>query len=156
MGSSITRQQIEELRQKYGLKDLCFDTECIYEQGDLTALLVRCLPVILPGCNATVTEAVSADGARYIATVTNGAISAHVPASTYGDFLPDEFFGAFEQLPVVFGTGNMLVSVHPLLVFTGQDIWYFYGAESDLRQAKQEGLPILFDGDEIDLYISDL
>ncbi len=140
---------IPELVIKYNLIDFGFDTEYIYDKGDLSNLLKYIIDKTLPENEISIIEDISADGKRYIATLTEGDQTLQVFADTDTDWLPDDFFEQLEQLPLVFKTGKLYYSINPAIGLTGQDAWYFCGTEDDLKKARKSGIPLIYPGEDI-------
>lgn len=142
------QQTIASLKIKYQLTDFQFDTECIYNLGDLSTLLRNVVTTTLSEKPITVTEKLSEDGQQYIATLTYKTINLEVMADAFSDWLPDTFFIQLESIPHTFQTDKHYYSINPALGLTGQDAWYFCGSEQQLRQARVEGLPLVFPGED--------
>jgi hypothetical protein len=73
----------------------------------------------------------------------------HIHADTDLDWLPDTFFEELESIPEIFKTGLKYYSINPAIGLTGQDSWYFCGTEINLKEARKEGIPLVFPGDDI-------
>lgn len=142
-------KQINTIKIKQHLTDFNFDTEYIVGRGDLSYLLDKIVQSTLPELKLKVTEQVSADGEKYIATVSNSRTSMEIYADTNSDWLPDAFFQSLERLPTYFGSNKIYLAINPAIGLTGQDVWYFCGTEQSLKQARKEGLPLIFPGEDI-------
>jgi hypothetical protein len=136
------------LKEKYRLIDFNFDTECIYVEGDLSQLVKSIVKKTFADKNIKVTEKISVDGKRFVATLSNADETLDIFADANDDFLPDDFFETLESIPVVFKTDKKYFSINPLIGITGQDAWYFCGTEQDLKKARKEGLPLIFPGED--------
>jgi hypothetical protein len=58
-------KDIPRIVAKYQLIDIDFDTECIYELGDLSSLLTRIVDLILSEEGIQIEEEISADGKHF-------------------------------------------------------------------------------------------
>jgi hypothetical protein len=137
-------KDIPRIVAKYQLIDIDFDTECIYELGDLSSLLTRIVDLILSEEGIQIEEEISADGKHFIATLSNQKSSIVFTTNADSDWLSDEFFSSLEELSNAFGSDKKLYSINPAIGLTGQEAWYFYGTEEQLRSARKEGLPLVF------------
>jgi hypothetical protein len=142
---------IPELAKKYHLVEFKFDTECIHDKGDLSYLLRHIIDVTIPELGISIIEEMSVDRTRYVATLSNRELSMQVFADTASDWLPDDFFMQLELIPVFFKSSKIYCSINPVVstVVVGQDAWYFCGTEDDLRAARENGMPIVFPGEDI-------
>jgi hypothetical protein len=142
---------IPELTKKYHLVEFKFDTECIYDKGDLSYLLRHIIEATLPELGIKIIEEISIDGARYVATLSNGELSIQIFADTNSDWLPDDFFQQLASIPILFGSNKLYCSLNPLIStgLVGQDAWYFCGTEKNLKAAREDGIPIIFPGEDI-------
>jgi len=140
---------IPELAKQYQLTEFKFDTECIYDKGDLSYLISHIIDATLPGINISIVEEVSVDGSQYVATLSNGALNMQIFADTDADWLPDTFFIQLESIPVFFKSGKFYYSIIPAIGLTGQDAWYFCGTETNLKAARKNGIPLIFPGEDI-------
>ncbi len=143
-------ERIQLLKSKYNLQDFRFDIECINNLGDLSKLLTFIVNLTLPEKDIKVTEKISTDGGQYEAVLSNQDSSLQIFAETSTDWLPDDFFHTLETIPIVFKSTKRFLSVNPIVIATihGQDAWYFSGEEEVLIQARQEGLPLIFRGED--------
>ncbi len=142
-------QQIAAIKLKYQLVDFGFDTECIYDKGDLSSILSDIIGGTLPELNIKIAEEISVDGQQYIATLSNEGTSMQLYADTFTDWLPDTFFDLLESIPVVFGSEKRYYSINPAIGLTGQETWYFCGTEENLKQARAAGLPLVYPGEDM-------
>ncbi|MEP7217767.1 MAG: hypothetical protein ABI876_02560 [Bacteroidota bacterium] len=131
---------------KYELIGINIDTECIYDLGDLSGMLREITSITMADKNIDVTERISEDGTQYVATLSNGAATIEMFADTDTDWLPDSFFDLFESIPVVFGSTGRFIMLNPA-IDPSQCIYYFFGTEETLRLAREEGLPVVFPGE---------
>lgn len=142
------RAKIPILKSEYNLKDIGFDTECIYEEGNLSELLKRITDVLIPEHNVNIRESISEDGSYYTAIVSVSSANIEFRTQCDSDWLSDEFFEQLENLPKVLKTDKVLYSINPLIGLTGQEAWYFYGTTENLKSARKAGLPIIFPGED--------
>ncbi len=141
---------ISSLALTYQLADYCFDNECIYNPGDLAALLTEILSATLPETGIAVTEQISGDGTQYIATLSDGRNTMQIATDVHTDWLADTFHGDLATVPVFFDVGKRYYHIHPYAGLTGQESWYFCGTEEHLRQARMEGLPLQLPEEDMD------
>lgn len=141
-------QHIPQIQEKYALLDVNFDTECLYDIGDLSALLRRIVDECLPELLLDIQEELSADRTKFVATITSDKASMAFAAPIDDDWLPDHFFEQLESLPAIFGSGKKFCSINPAIGLTGQEAWYFCGTETQLAAAREEGLPLVFPGED--------
>lgn len=141
-------QHIPRIQAKYALLDVNFDTECLYDLGDLSTLLRRIVDECLPELPLHIHEEFSADRTEFVATITTDKASLVFTAAVGDDWLPDQFPEQLESLPSVFGSDKKLYCINPAIGLTGQDAWYFCGTEAQLVAARQEGLPLIFPGED--------
>ena len=146
--SKVISDQIELLKVKYNLWDYNFDSECIYNDGDLTEVIKPVIDNCFPDFGILITETISEDNQKYIAELSNKKASMRIYANTFTDFLPDEFYGLLESIPLVFGSDKRLYQINPAIGITGQDAWYFCGTHENLSAARKEGLPLVFPGED--------
>jgi len=142
-------KRIEDLKLKHNLTDFHFDTECIYDLGDLSTLLKSVISSTISDAGIAITEEYSNDGKRFVATLSNQLNSFQVFADTDTDWLPDDFFEKLESIPVIFESDLKYYSINPAIGLTGQDAWYFCGTEKNLKEARKEGIPLIFPGEDI-------
>lgn len=142
-------ETVKQLAVKHNLTELCFDTECIYDLGDLSNLLKYVVDKILPEKSFEISERRSEDGTQYIAQMKERGNILVFTADTTSDWLPDVFFQQFEKIPKVFGDGKVLYMVNPAVGLTGQEVMFFYGSDESLKQARVDGLPLVFPGEDI-------
>jgi hypothetical protein len=140
-------QEIERIQQKYALVDFNIDAECIYKLGDLSEVLTKVLTIALPEKAIQIVEHLANDEQTYIATLSTSEAELTIKADTYSDWLPDYFWELLEEIPIVFNSAKRFYSINPAIGLTGQDAWYFCGREDQLQAARQEGLPLLFPGE---------
>jgi hypothetical protein len=140
---------IKDLKAKYDLIDFDFDTECIYGLGDLTQLIKYITDKTIPELDIKITEEISSDGDRYIATLSSHDTSVQIFADTDTDWLSNDFFQILETIPDIFKTDKKYYSINPAIGLTGQDAWYFCGSDIILKKARQQGLPLIFPGENI-------
>jgi hypothetical protein len=141
-------QNIPRLQADYSLLDVNFDTECLYDLGDLSALLRRIVDECLPELPLRIQEKLSADKTEFVATVATDKASVVFTAPVDDDWLPDQFFEQLESLPAAFGSDKKFYSINPAIGLTGQEAWYFCGTETQLVAARQAGLPLVFPGED--------
>lgn len=143
---STIEKDVKTRKRVYSLTDYGFDSECIYQLGDLSDLLSSSLKELLPDINVRIDERI--ENGRYTATIFSNETSIlDIYADTDIDWLPDDFWGLFDSIPKKLEIDKMFCPINPRL--TGQGVWYICGREKDLRQAKKEGLPIVLDGEDI-------
>ena len=142
-------QKIIRLKEKYKLVDFHFDTEAIYQLGDLSGLLKTIIDQTIPNHDIEISERYSTDGERYIATLSNKNAIIEIFADTDSDWLPDTFTEEMESIPDVFESKLKYYSINPAIGLTGQDAWYFCGTEDDLKDARKEGIPLIFPGEDV-------
>jgi hypothetical protein len=147
MDYDYLHQEIERIQQKYALVDFNIDAECIYKLGDLSEVLKKVLTIALPEKVIQIVEHLADDEQTYIATLSTPEAELTITADTYSDWLPDYFWESLEKIPVVFNSSKRFYSINPAIGLTGQDAWYFCGREDQLQAARQEGLPLLFPGE---------
>lgn len=137
----------KRLSSKYNLTQTGFDCECIYSIGDLTKVISSILKDLLPDQQFEITETISTDGKQYVAKVKhkNGQ-EIEMFADTHADFLPDGFSYLLESIPQKIDSDKRFCMMNPRLL--GQDVWYFCGTEANLKAAKEEGLPVIFSGED--------
>jgi hypothetical protein len=140
---------ISELKIKYSLTDFRFDTECIYDLGDLSFLINSILKTTLPEFAIEVSERYSSDKTRYEAILTNAGHSMKIYGDVGIDWLPDDFFLLLESIPEVFKTNKKYYSINPAIGLTGQDAWYFCGTGEQLKAARADGIPLIFPGENM-------
>jgi hypothetical protein len=137
-------KDIPRIQQAHGLRDFGFDTECIYELGDLSRLVIYVVGETFPEKTIHLHEELSADKKYFIATLTTPDATILFRTHTASDWLSDEFFEALEALPAALGSEDKFYSINPAVGLTGQEAWYFCGPEAQLKAARQEGLPLVF------------
>jgi hypothetical protein len=140
--------EINRIQQKYGLVDFNIDSECIYQLGDLSQVLQEVVFHTLPEKGIQIVERLSDDKQTYFATLSNAEAQLVLRADTHSDYLPDEFWEELESIPAAFGSSKRFYSINPAIGLTGQDAWYFCGTQEQLRAARQEGLPLIFPGED--------
>ncbi len=140
---------IKDLTIKHNLVDFKFDTECIYSLGDLTQLIKYIIDKTIPEVGIKIDEEISPDENRFVATLSSLENSVQIFADTDTDWLPDDFFQILEKIPTIFNTNKKFYSINPAIGLTGQDAWYFCGSDDSLKKARQEGLPLIFPGENI-------
>jgi hypothetical protein len=140
-------QEIERIQQKYALLDFNIDAECIYKLGDLSEVLNQVLTSTLPEKAIQLVERLADDEQTYIATLSTPEAELLITADTHSDWLPEYFWNALEEIPIVFNSPKRFYSINPAIGLTGQDAWYFCGTEGQLQAARREGLPLLFPGE---------
>ncbi|QNF34690.1 hypothetical protein HUW51_18880 [Adhaeribacter swui] len=138
--------KIEKLKQKYHLVDVRFDTEYIYNPGDLSNLLSHIVNTTIPEKRIKVNEQLSKNGKFYVATVTNSDTTIQISTPINSDWLSDDVMDKVFKIPEIFKSNKKFYLINP--VITGQDAWFFCGLEEDLKAAKKEGLPIYFSGED--------
>ena len=139
--------KVSELSTKYHLTECSIDVECIYQMGDLSEVLKESLSALLPDTNIEISEALSEDNDRYVATLSHeGRKIIDIFADTHADFLPDSFSMSFESIPALLGTTRLFCLINPTI--TGQLMWYICGLPQDLESAKSDGLPIILPGED--------
>lgn len=140
-------QRVKRLSEKYHLLQGGFDSECIYQKGDLTKVISQILSELLPEEKFTISETISTDGKQYVAEVKHrSGATIHLFADTYADYLPDTFTMLLESIPMKIGSKKRFYTMNPRLM--GQEVWYFSGEETEIKHAKKEGLPLTtFDED---------
>jgi hypothetical protein len=148
-GMNYNYETVKQIADRHGLIEVCFDTECIYNEGDLTKLLEYVTCKIFPGHFIQISENTSADGLRYVARMSKGERTLELTTDTTSDWLSDVFFEQLEKIPEVFGDGKILYMVNPAVGLTGQEVMFFYGPVESLKQARIEGLPLIFPGEDI-------
>lgn len=141
-------QTIEELKVKHNLIDFRFDTEYIYNLGDLTTLLKIIIDKTIPEKKISITEKISGDGKFYIATLSNQDSTIQIYTETDSDWLSDDFMDKLYEIPKVFKSEKRYQMINPAIGLTGQDAWFFCGKESELKNARQGGLPIISPGED--------
>lgn len=104
---------IPQIQAEYALLDVSFDTEYLYDLGDLSALLGRIVHECLPELPLRIQEELSADKTEYVATLTTDKASVVFTAPIDDDWLPDQFFEQLESLPAAFGSDKKLYSLNP-------------------------------------------
>lgn len=52
------------------------------------------------------------------------------------------------EIPKVFKSEKRYQMINPAIGLTGQDAWFFCGKESELKNARQGGLPIISPGED--------
>jgi len=142
-------KKIADLKSKHDLVDFNFDIECIYDIGDLSTLLKNIVNSTLPDSGIIITEDYSKDRKRFVATLSNHSNSLQIFADTDTDWLPDDFFEKLQSIPIIFNPDHRYYCINPAIGLTGQDAWYFCGTEKNLKQARQEGIPLVFPGENI-------
>lgn len=147
MNYDYLHEVINRVQQKYELVDFTIDAECIYKLGDLSHVLQEVLTATLPEKAIQLVECVSEDEQTYLATLSTPEATITLTADTYSDWLPDYFWNALESIPAAFGSPKRFYSINPAIGLTGQAAWYFCGTEAQLRAARQEGIPLLFPGE---------
>ncbi|MCI1186940.1 hypothetical protein MON38_05875 [Hymenobacter sp. DH14] len=154
-------KDIPRILQQHGLRDVGFDTECIYDLGDLSTLLRMIMSEIYPDKPIQLHEELSPDKQYFVATLTTSDAVVVFRTHANDDWLADQFFEALENLPTALGSGEKLYSINPAVGLTGQEAWYFCGTEAQLVAARQAGLPLVFPGedfmetDEFKKYVGD-
>ncbi|NOS92614.1 MAG: hypothetical protein HOP30_11870 [Cyclobacteriaceae bacterium] len=139
-------KEVQRLKEKYNLTDCGFDAECIYQLGDLSELLKNSLKKLLPDIELGVEEQLK--NGRYAATIVhNGDFIIEVHADQDSDWLPEDFWELFDSIPNKLGLWRLFCSINPQL--TGQATWYLCGTNEQLDNAKKDGLPIVFRGENI-------
>lgn len=136
--------KIKDLKRKYHLIDFAIDTKRIYGAGDVSTLTRTIVDKTLPEKEITVSEALSRDGKFYIATLVNDDITFQMHTHTDKDRISSELMTILYDIPVVFNSDKRYYMVNPAIGLTGKDAWYFCGTEKDLREAREEGLPLIF------------
>jgi len=140
-------ERAKRLSIKYNLTQTGFDCECIYVKGDLTDVITSILTHLLPNEKFEIAESISKDGDKFIAIVKhNSGQEFEFYADTHDDFLPEGFSYLLESIPSKIGSDKRFYMINPLLL--GQDVWYFCGTEANLTAAKNEGLPIIYSGED--------
>lgn len=135
------------LKSQFAITETSFDAECIYKQGDLSALLTKALADLLPTEAFDISEKHSVEKEAFIATIKhNGNILLDIRADDYADFLPDDFSDLFESIPALSNTGKLFCLVNPKL--SGQVFWYYCGTMEILTKCKAEGLPIILPNED--------
>jgi len=140
-------QTILLLKEKYQLIDFNFDTEAIYQLGDLSTLLKKIIEKTPPDCKIEVSESYSLDGKQYVATLLSQGIKAEIFADVDSDWLQIPFLKKW-HLFRIFKTGLKYYSINPAIGLTGQDALYFCGTDDNLRNARMEGIPLVFPGED--------
>lgn len=146
--SIALREKIHGLKTKYKLVDFSFDTERTYKPGDLSVLTKSILDKTLPEKKIQVTEELSKNGKFYIATLVNKDITFQMQTRTHSDSLSDEFMIMLFDIPVVFNSDKRYYMINPAIGLTSQEAWYFCGTEHDLKEARKEGIPLIFPGED--------
>ncbi len=141
-------QTIQELKVKHNLTDFGFDTEYIYNLGDLSALLKIIVDRTIREKNISIIEKISADGKFFIATLSNQDSTIQIYTETDSDWLSDDFMDKLYEIPKVFKSDKRFQMINPAIGLTGQDAWYFCGTEENLKKARQEGLPLVTPGED--------
>lgn len=89
-------QNIPRIQAEYSLQDVNFDTECLYDLGDLSALLRRIVDECLPELPLRIQEKFSADKTEFIATVATDKASVVFTAPVDDDWLPGQFLSSWK------------------------------------------------------------
>jgi hypothetical protein len=134
-------KKIQHLRDKYHLREAHFETDKVNSASDFQKLLQQIVLNILPEKQIEVT--VTADSAKYTATLTSADTTMLLYAEANNPILPDSFFPAFEKIGNTFSRTLRLYSVNPVIGIIAQDAWYFCADETTLLQARKEGMPII-------------
>jgi hypothetical protein len=139
-------KEIHRLKEKYSLTDCGFDSECIYQLGDLSELLRNSLKKLLPDIELGIEEQLKNE--RYVATIVhNGVVIIEISADKDSDWLPEDFWELFDSIPKRLGLRRLFCSINPQL--TGQTVWYLCGTDEQVNHAKMDGLPIVLHGENI-------
>jgi hypothetical protein len=147
MDYDYLHQEIERIQQKYGLLDFNIDAECIYKFGDLSEDLGKVLTTALPEKAIQLVERLADDEQTYIATLSTPKAELIITADTHSDWLPEYFWQALEEIPIVFNSSKRFYSINPAIGLMGLDAWCFCGTEDQLQAARREGLPLLLPGE---------
>jgi uncharacterized protein YneR len=140
-------QRAKRLSEKHNLLQGGFDSECINQKGDLTKVISQTLSELLPEEKFTISETVSKDGRQYIADVKHSSgTTIQLFADTYADYLPEGFSMLLESIPVKIGSQKRFYMMNPRLM--GQEVWYFSGDQTQIEQARKEGLPLITSGED--------
>lgn len=140
-------ERANRLSKKYQLTQSDFDAECINGKGDLTKVVQSTLADLLPDEHFVITESVTSDSQRYMATVSyQGKKLVDVYADTYADFLPEDFWQRFEAIPVAMNSSKRFYFINPILL--GQVFWCICGTEDNVKAAKADGLPVVLPGED--------
>ena len=115
--------KIEKLKVKHHLVDVKFDTEYIYNPGDLSDLLKRILETTLPEKRVTVNETLSSNGNFYIATLTNQDTTIQVSTPADSDWLSEDFMDKVYNLLELLNSNKRFALINQ--VITVQDVWLF-------------------------------
>lgn len=142
-------KDIPRIKRKHELRDVGFDTECIYDLGDLSALLRMIMAEIYPEKVFQLHEELSPDKQYFVATLSTPDTAVVFRTHANDDWLADQFFEELENLPAALGTDEKLYSINPAVSLTGQEAWYFCGTETQLIAARKDGLPLVFPGEDI-------
>ncbi|HEX8326648.1 MAG TPA: hypothetical protein VF629_03845 [Hymenobacter sp.] len=141
-------RDIPRIVEKHGIRDVSFDTECIYNLGDLSALLKLIVEETFPGKAIHLREELSPDKKYFVATLSTADTAVVFRTHADDDWLADQFFEELEKLPAALGSDDKLYSINPAVGLTGQEAWYFCGTEAQLQAAREEGLPLIYLGED--------
>ncbi len=149
VGKVLAGDEIERLAKKHKLQTHYFDTECLYEEGDLSAAIIEFLTKLLPNEKFRIAESLSNNGSRYVAQIfhTEKKVG-EVVADVGADYLPENFFAVLEAMPTAIGSENKIYMANPRLF--GQEACYVSGKEEDLMSARGDGLPLVLPTETMD------
>lgn len=139
--NSDWQSNVDEWKNRFALTDCSFDSECIYNKGDLREVIQNILHELLPEETFEIREERDDDD-RFTADVFyKNELLITLWADTDSDYLPEEFFEYLEEIPVLMNNGKRFYAISS--EHLGQDAWYFCGTKTNLDAAMEAGLPLV-------------